>query len=97
MADLITASILFAIIGGALFTVGTYLATEGEKPVWSIISYISALAFVILAVCVIEDNYRKLPIDTIEPAQIDTTVTYHNGTEPDTLYTYKFNPDKRLN
>ncbi len=97
MADLITVSLLLAMISGALFAVGTYLSTEGEKPGWSIVTFIAALMFVILAVCVIEGNYRELPIDTIEPAQIDTTVTYHNGTEPDTLYTYKFNPEKRLN
>lgn len=97
MSDLITVSILLAIVSGVLFAVGTYLATERGEIGWSIASFIAALMFTILAVYVIDENYRKLPIDTIEPAQIDTTVTYHNGTEPDTLYTYKFNTKKRLN
>ena len=97
MGDLITVSILLGIISGVLFALGTYLATEGEQPGWSITSFIAALMFTILAVYVIEENYKKLPIETIEPAQIDTTITYHNGTKPDTLYTYKFNPKQRLN
>ena len=95
MGDLITGSILLALLSGALYAIGTYFAVESE-PWQAIIAYVGALVFTALAVIVIENNYKKLPIETKKPPQIDTTVVYRNGMEPDTTLTYKFDPKQRF-
>ena len=95
MGDLITGAILLALFAGAMYAVGTYFAVDGE-PGWSVLSFFGAIVFTVLAVLVIEPSYKKLPIDTKEVPQVDTTIVYRNGMQPDTTYTYTFNPKERI-
>ena len=95
MGDIITGTILLALLAGALYAIGTYFAVESE-PGWSIVSFFGAIAFTVLAVLVIDPGYKKIPIETKKPPQIDTTVVYRNGMEPDTTLTYNFDPKQRL-
>lgn len=91
MGDLITGAILLAVLAGAMCAVGTYFAVDGE-PGWSVLSFFGAIVFTALAVLVIEPGYKKLPIETKEVPQVDTTIVFRNGMEPDTTFTYKFDP-----
>lgn len=92
MGDLITVSILLSVIGGALIALMCYFIEEDESG-HAVASGLGGLAAIIIGVLILECNYKKVPIKTSEPPQIDTTIVRRNGEKPDTIYTYKFNPD----
>ena len=94
MADLITASLLVTLLAGACYCLMGYFAVE-EEPGKAVIALVIGILLTILGVFIIDGNYRKVPINTTEPARIDTTIVYRNGTQPDTTYTYTFNPETR--
>ena len=95
MGDIITATILTAMVSGALCVVGLILSENNEIGK-SIVCFIVALALIFVSALIADEGGKKQPIKVTEAPKIDTIVVYRNGAAPDTTYTYTFNPKARL-